>query len=510
MNGQQDDFSDPAASNLFTQADQLQLQRYQAALSGIRQDQFQGNLSADDATQMEQGVQAAMQPLTQRQQAQQNAQKQAAYQQAHEQAAMAASINQQNQNYAADSFDMTTRSYTDPETGATAHFYQKGGPGQWEQMDLAPEESAAEASPDTYLNQPQESREDIYGIGTGLGKGAGGDWTPLDQALLGVGDVAGATPFGVGAGFPGLQSMLGRAPGEPKVKGSRQTSDGSHEMTIVNGDQEEVWRFPKDPNSPTGFGPAKLVRSGTAESGTDLSAQQAAAIRRQAWRMVKDMAPGPHQQAAYAHLVTQMSASAVRDKEHRRLEKAREAAATKKEEAARARQEAAANKERTEQQVTSSVERHTKQVHDEIAKWRSDLTLKGQQEPAWFNDPTKQEAEIERRVLGEQKLVSKMLGRETRATTNLRAAAGTAPAAPAAAPAPQDEAAAKKAKIEQQWNEFGLRVARAQEAARLEAEKAAAARKAQAEKLKKESRPKPMTPWSKIDIQGERLFEGEK
>lgn len=127
----------PAPPEPFTQADLIQMQRLQGALSTINKQVYSAEIEPEDGQDLKAQVHKQLGPLTQRQQATQQAAKQAAMQAQQEQlmhaSAQARVIKTLDAQHAAEAFPQTVATLTDPVSGFTSQFLPRHN-GDWEEV----------------------------------------------------------------------------------------------------------------------------------------------------------------------------------------------------------------------------------------------------------------------------------------------------------------------------------------------------------------------------------------
>jgi hypothetical protein len=162
----------------FSQADSLRLQQIQQGLSSAQQQIDSGILSPQEGEVFKRLLMAQQQPLMRRQKAAREQAQQEAWQEQQRQlmhgAAMRESIDQLHERSRAAAFPQTVTSYTDPLTGATAHFMQAER-GKWEQIEFPT------------LGNGGADGDGVSGATAPLGYGMAGLFSPLLGEIPGAG-----------------------------------------------------------------------------------------------------------------------------------------------------------------------------------------------------------------------------------------------------------------------------------------------------------------------------------
>jgi hypothetical protein len=129
----------------FSQADKLNLSRYNQALSELEKQAQDGTLFPHEAEDLKRQVLLVRAPLLKRQEEAQQKAQQEQQQQLMQQAALGESIEQQHDNSRANGFPQTVAKFKHPVTGEEAYFYQSSR-GQWDQIDFGEKEAPAPPS----------------------------------------------------------------------------------------------------------------------------------------------------------------------------------------------------------------------------------------------------------------------------------------------------------------------------------------------------------------------------
>lgn len=126
---------EPVIDEPFTQADSLELQRYQQGLAGARKALYDGDIDQNTHDQLAGELVARINPLTVKAQRAQQAMAGARAQQAMHQNAQVQTMAHQDQVYRARGFQDRVATYVDPMTGQAAHMYEQK-PGHWGQIEF--------------------------------------------------------------------------------------------------------------------------------------------------------------------------------------------------------------------------------------------------------------------------------------------------------------------------------------------------------------------------------------
>lgn len=143
----------PAPPEPFTQADLIQMQRLQGALSTINKQVYSAEIEPEDGQDLKAQVHKQLGPLTQRQQATKQQAQQQAKQQMMDASALQESIEQTHAVKQAEGFPQTVASFTDPVTGRTEHFYQSKR-GDWKPLEFAVATGEEERQAQQFDNTP--------------------------------------------------------------------------------------------------------------------------------------------------------------------------------------------------------------------------------------------------------------------------------------------------------------------------------------------------------------------